>query len=307
MKKKLKILVACEFSGVVRRAFRALGHDAWSCDLIPSEDDSEFHLIGDCRKLLKKKWDLVIFHPPCTALSNCANWHKNDQLPKRREQAIAFVKKLMEYKGAYCLENPKGSLTRATREPNQIIQPWQFGDPFSKATCLWLQGLPKLQIDPAWKAKGSRMVPSITGSMLERWVNQNDDGQNSPCKHLGRSAMQGKAAKEYKLTPAQRRSRTYEGIAHQMAHQWSHFLLTGRVLNIQEIPPYETVYQIPDRPLDGVDIFNRMEIFRHLCANATEQQWHEMKNILYDEHNKRFMNQFVASLNKLKIGLTSIK
>lgn len=140
----MKILVACEFSGVVRRAFRALGHDAWSCDLLPAEDGADEHLQCDVLGVLHNGWSMMIAHPPCTYLAvSGARWFKD----RRTEQAAAieFVQRLMDAPIArIAVENPVSVLSTAIRKPDQIIQPWQFGHGETKTTCLWLRGLPKL-------------------------------------------------------------------------------------------------------------------------------------------------------------------
>ena len=187
----MRILVACEYSGRVRDAFRALGHDAWSCDLLQTEVPGP-HIIGDVLSVLHWRWDLMVAHPPCTHLSvSGARWWAQ----KQAEQANAheFVRKLADAPiERICIENPIGALSRLWRKPDQIIQPWQFGHPESKATCLWLKGLPKLQ-------------PSDVLPHRDRWENQTASGQN-------------------KLSPSpdrwKIRSRTYEGIAAAMAAQW---------------------------------------------------------------------------------------
>ena len=144
----MKVLVACEFSGVVRRAFRARGHDAWSCDLVPAEDSPEFHIRTDALAAIHDKpWDLMIAHPPCTYLAvSGARWFKK-RLALQLE-AIEFVEALWDaWIPRIAIENPIGVLsTRSTLvKPDQIIQPWQFGHGETKATCLWLKGLPKLK------------------------------------------------------------------------------------------------------------------------------------------------------------------
>jgi hypothetical protein len=141
----LRVLVACEFSGVVRSAFRALGHEAWSCDLLPAEDGSEFHYQGDVREYLRyTHWDLMVAHPPCTHLAvSGARWFKD----KQAEQAMAldFVRELMDAPiPRIALENPVSVISSRIRKPDQVVQPFHFGDPFRKTTCLWLKNLPKL-------------------------------------------------------------------------------------------------------------------------------------------------------------------
>lgn len=189
----MRVLVACEFSGIVRDAFSDLGHFAVSCDLLPSETKG-CHIQGDVLSLLSDGWDLMIAHPPCTHLAvSGARWFKH----KRREQveALDFVRCLLEAPiKRICLENPVSIISSQVRKPDQIIQPWQFGHPESKTTCLWLKNLPALQ-------------PTDILSIPEsgRWENQTPSGQN----RLGPSQERAKI-----------RSRTYQGIADAMASQW---------------------------------------------------------------------------------------
>lgn len=184
--RSLRVLVACEFSGVVRRAFRALGHDAWSCDLLPAEDGSRNHFTGDIRHAIDWiGWDLMIAHPPCTHLAvSGARWFKD----KRQEQAEAldFVRLLMDAPiDCIAIENPISIISSRIRKPDQIIQPWQFGHGETKATCLWLKNLPPL-------------VPT--------------------------NIVEGREARVHKMPPGpdrwKERSRTFEGIALAMAQQW---------------------------------------------------------------------------------------
>ena len=189
----MRVLVACEFSGVVRDAFDALGHDAWSCDLLPSEKWGH-HIEGDVLAELDRGWDLMIAHPPCTHLAvSGARWFKDKRA--EQEQALDFVWRLMLANiPRIALENPVSIISSRIRKPDQIIQPWWFGHRESKATCLWLKGLPKL-------------VPTNVLDVGEsgRWDNQTPSGQNK----LGPSP-----------TRAAERSRTYKGIADAMAAQW---------------------------------------------------------------------------------------
>jgi hypothetical protein len=215
----MNIIIGCESSGTVREAFRARGHNAWSCDLLPADDDSYYHLQKDIFEVIKPNngyvaWDLAIFHPPCTDLTvACSRLWKEKQADGRQAAALKFVGALMMAPiPRICIENPVGRISTAIRKPDQIIQPYEFGDDASKKTCLWLKGLPKLTIDPAKRVWG-RMVPIIhhnqEGSFIrgyhERWANQTDSGQN-------------------KLTPGpdrwKERSKTYQGIADAMAEQW---------------------------------------------------------------------------------------
>lgn len=182
-----RVLVACEFSGIVRNAFRAAGHDAWSCDLLPAEDGSKFHFEMSVRNasVLLVPWDLVIAFPPCTHLAvSGARWFK-DKLTDQ-EAAIGFVRLLMAFPcERVAIENPIGVISSKIRKPDQIIQPWQFGHGETKATCLWLKNLPKLQ--PTNIVEGRKPRVHHEPPSLERWKN---------------------------------RSRTYQGIAEAMAGQW---------------------------------------------------------------------------------------
>lgn len=140
----LNVLVACEFSGTVRRAFEALGHNAWSCDLLPTEDDSYKHYQCDVREVIDDAWDLMIAHPPCTHLAvSGARWFKGKQ--REQEEALDFVRELMAAPiPRIAIENPVSVISSRIRKPDQIIQPWQFGHREAKATCLWLKNLPPL-------------------------------------------------------------------------------------------------------------------------------------------------------------------
>ena len=183
--KKMKVLVACEYSGRVREAFRELGHDAWSCDLLPSDDNSEFHIQGDVLEILNNGWDLMIAHPPCTHLAvSGARWFKDKQV--EQQEALEFVRQLLDAPiEKIALENPISVISSKIRKPTQIIQPWQFGHGETKATCLWLKNLPKL-------------IPT--------------------------DIVDGREAKVHKMPPSEDRwklrSITYQGIANAMAEQW---------------------------------------------------------------------------------------
>ena len=148
----MRILVACEFSGVVRRAFREKGHDAWSCDLLSSEDSSEFHIKGDVLNILEDGWDMIIAHPPCTYLSvSGMHWTTRGlRDPKLTEDALDFVKKFLNASAEkIALENPISIISSRIRKPDQIIHPWMFGHNASKKTCLWLKNLNPLKINPS--------------------------------------------------------------------------------------------------------------------------------------------------------------
>lgn len=139
----MRVLIACEFSGVVRKAFLARGHEAWSCDILPSEQRGH-HLQQDVLEVLNDDWDLMIAHPPCTHLAvSGARWFPNKL--REQEAALVFVRTLMNAPiQRIALENPISIISTRIRKPDQIVQPFQFGDPFRKATCLWLKGLPLL-------------------------------------------------------------------------------------------------------------------------------------------------------------------
>lgn len=181
----MRVLVACEFSGTVRRAFRALGHEAWSCDLLPSEDESPWHLQGDCLEYLSDGWDLLIAHPPCQHLAvSGARWFSEKR--SLQEASLGFVRALMLAPVLrIAIENPVFVISSRIREPDQVLQPWQFGHGETKATCLWLKNLPPLEptnIVDGRVARVHLMPPSP-----DRW---------------------------------RERSRTFEGIALAMASQW---------------------------------------------------------------------------------------
>jgi hypothetical protein len=190
----MRVLIGCEFSGRVRQAFRSLGHDAWSCDFLESEDCSPYHIIGDVVQLLTDQWDLAIFHPPCTYLAvSGLHWNNRGVMVNGRpraeltEDALDFVRLLMDAPiPRIALENPVSVISSRIRRPDQIIQPWQFGHGETKATCLWLKGLP-------------RLAPT--------------------------NIVEGREARIFKMPPGpsrwRDRSRTFSGIASAMADQWS--------------------------------------------------------------------------------------
>lgn len=193
--------MGCECSGVVRRAFRARGHDAWSCDLIPSDDTSPYHLEQDILTpgLLEDGWELAIFHPPCTFLNVAGiHWNNRGRGWEGTHEALEFVRRLLAAPiDKIALENPVSIISTHIRKPEQIIQPYDFGDDASKKTCLWLKNLPLLQptlyVEPRW----------VDGK--PRWGNQTDSGQNKLPPSKDRAKI---------------RSQTYDGIAAAMASQW---------------------------------------------------------------------------------------
>jgi site-specific DNA-cytosine methylase len=196
---KLRVLVACEFSGVVREAFRAKGHSVWSCDLLPAEDDSPWHYQGDVAEILhgapvpgimgwqRLPWDLLIAHPPCTDLAVSGARHFAAKIADGRQQkALDFVQMLLDAPIPHiALENPVSVISTKIRKPDQVCQPWMFGHGETKATCLWLKNLPKL-------------VPT--------------------------NIVEGREARVHRMSPGpdrwKERSRTLTGVATAMADQW---------------------------------------------------------------------------------------
>jgi hypothetical protein len=196
-KGKLKVIVACEYSGRVRDAFTARGHEAWSCDLLPTESPG-LHIQGDIWDVLKGiyegrlKYDLVIAHPPCTrlAVSGALHFHKYEA---EQEAALKLVEYMLGLPVAHlAIENPISIISSRLRKPSQIIQPWQFGHGETKATCLWLKGLPNL------------LPTNIV------------DGRESKVHNMSPGPNRGKL-----------RSLTYAGIATAMAAQWSEDVSNG--------------------------------------------------------------------------------
>lgn len=218
----MRVLVACEFSGIVRDEFAAKGHDAWSCDLLPSERTGN-HIQEEVELILEDGWDLMIAFPPCTYLCS-SGLHWNTRRPERAaltHEAMLLVFNLVDAPiPRIALENPIGCISTNYRKPDQIIQPWQFGEDASKATCLWLKNLwplvPTNVVEPSYAcpcgyrfdyALGKYGCPNCEGERVAKAVygNQTPSGQNK----LGPSP-----------TRAMDRSRTYAGIAKAMADQW---------------------------------------------------------------------------------------
>ncbi len=195
----MKVLIACESSGTVRDAFIRAGHQAMSCDMLPT-DKTGPHYQGDVRDVLHNGWDLLIGHPPCTYLSvSGMHWTTRGlRDPQLTEDALAFARLLMDAPIArIAIENPVSIISSRIRKPDQIIQPYQFGHDASKKTCLWLKGLPPLR-------PTAFVDPRIVGGK-PRWANQTDSGQNKLPPSADRWRM---------------RSKTYQGIADAMAAQW---------------------------------------------------------------------------------------
>lgn len=192
----MKILVACEESQVVTNCFRELGHTAFSADILPtSGSHPEWHLQGDVRDLLTSSWDLVIAFPPCTHLAcSGARWFKDKGVSVQRE-AIEFFMLFANMPGRVAIENPVGIMSTHFRKPDQIVQPYYFGDAYSKRTCLWLKGLPLLKPTKLVSSGESYVYPS--GKSLPTWY------ANLPVK-----------------TRSYLRSKTPAGMARAMAEQW---------------------------------------------------------------------------------------
>lgn len=187
----MRILVACEYSGKVREAFRKLGHDAWSCDLLPSDDNSPYHIQGDVLEILNDGWDLMVAHPPCTHLAVSGARHFREKIADgRQQQALDFVQALLDAPiPKIALENPVSVISSKIRKPTQYIQPWQFGHGETKKTGLWLKNLPPL-------------IPTniVSGREQRVWKMAPSNKHTAP---------------RWKL-----RSETYQGIADAMAEQW---------------------------------------------------------------------------------------
>lgn len=183
----MNILIACEYSGIVREAFKKKGHNVWSCDLLDTEIPGQ-HYKGDVLKILNKGWDMMIAHPPCTELTvSGARWFK-DKSPDLQIRALEFVKTLLNAPiKRIALENPVGVISTHIRKPDQIIQPWQFGHAEFKRTCLWLKNLPKLKYTKIITENRKETLFQL-GPSKDRW---------------------------------KERSRTFTGIAEAMAEQWS--------------------------------------------------------------------------------------
>jgi hypothetical protein len=233
------MLIGCEHSGTVREEMRKAGIDAWSCDLLPADDGSPYHIQGDVRQAMRSRaWDAFGLHPDCTFLTVAGiHWNNRGRGWEKTEAALEFVREIVAVCSdrPYYLENPVCILSTKWRKPTQSIQPNQFGHDASKKTCLWLQGFSRIAIDPAQYVKpryccpkckgvfdhetvsffaGPRVAfgtcPKCSAKLRPRWSNQTDSGQN-------------------KLPPSpdrwKLRSKTYPGIARAMASTWAPFLL----------------------------------------------------------------------------------
>jgi len=209
MANKMKVLVACEESQAVTKEFRKLGHIAYSCDILDcSGGHPEWHLKKDLTKVIKDKWDMIIAFPPCTYLTVTGNaWFNiekyGDKAIQRHKDRDDAVKFFMDIANAdcnkICIENPIGVMSTKWRKPDQIFQPYHFGDAFEKKTCLWLKGLPKLEHTKVVKPPERTKFKS--GKTMATWF-----------------------VKAWSLSPKERsiaRSKTFPGVAKAMANQWS--------------------------------------------------------------------------------------
>lgn len=189
----MRVLIACEQSGIIREQFALMGHDAWSCDIVKSEIAGK-HLIQDAREVIYQGWDLMIAHPPCTHLSVSGAKHFKEKIKLGKQQAaLDFVKLLMDAPiEKICIENPVSVISSKIKKPTQIIQPWQFGDCYQKTTCLWLKNLPKLKHTKIVSKGEFYMSPN--GKKMPKWFSDN---------------------KSSKI-----RSKTFPGIAKAIAEQW---------------------------------------------------------------------------------------
>ena len=204
-----RVLVACEFSGIVRDAFIAAGHEAMSCDLVPTEQAGP-HYQGDVRDILEDGWDLMVAHPPCTYLSRAgARWWSQPGRAEKAEAAASFIQELWAAPiPRVAIENPIGMLNRLWRYPDQTIEPYEFGEPYRKRTCLWLRGLPILL------ATGHVANPTY-------WIDSYPGRRTAGFDYR---STRGKARS------SKDRSRTFPGIAAAMAEQW------GAVLSREVVP-----------------------------------------------------------------------
>ena len=191
---RMKVLVACEFSGRVRDAFIKQGHDAISCDLLPTEQPGP-HIQGDVLEILDNGWDLMIAHPPCTHLAcSGARWFEQKRKDGRMQQGIdLFMSFVKESIPKWAIENPVGIMSTEYRKPDQIIQPWQFGHRAQKTTCLWLQGLPLLR--PTHIVDKGEFITYKSGKKMPKWY--------AELRNNGHM-----------------RSKFWQGIANAMADQW---------------------------------------------------------------------------------------
>jgi hypothetical protein len=206
----MKVLVACEFSGIVRDAFIAKGNNAVSCDLLPSEREGD-HIQDDVLNHLDEGWDMMVAHPPCTYLSCVGNRWMNDERRIKQKEAFDFFMVFVNSNiPKWCIENPVGYVNTHYRKPDQTIHPFHFGDDDKKRTCLWLRGLPELLWNKNGRFEDSRKEPEPL------YICQ---GEKCKGKKIYRTeGLRGCGSKENR---AKERARTFPGIANAMAEQWS--------------------------------------------------------------------------------------
>lgn len=203
----MKILLACEESGAVRDAMIRKGHDAWSCDILPTRGEFiDNHLMTDIRNVLDDKWDMIIAFPPCTHLAvSGAAWFEEKRKDGRQQEGVDFFMLFAEHSCLkIAIENPVGIMSTVYRKPDQIIQPYEFGEPFSKKTCLWLKGLSLLK--PTKLVEQGERITFKSGKSMPKWYSD-----------------------AFRLPPKERsiaRSRTFQGIADAMAEQWGSLPVT---------------------------------------------------------------------------------
>ncbi len=206
--RNINIIVGCEFSGSIRNAFRELGFNAWSCDILECDDSSQFHYQMDIFEAIKKQdWDLAIFHPPCTYMAvSGARWMYNkdgsinEERKKNQDEALNFVIKLMDAPIRHiAIENPISVISSRIRKPDQVVQPWWFGCPAFKATCLWLKDLPLL-------IPTNKLTPPAKGT--QEYKDWSAIHRAPPSKDR-----------------AKIRSKTFPGLAQAMAQQYSEYIL----------------------------------------------------------------------------------
>lgn len=197
-----RVLIACEYSGRVREALRKKGVDAWSCDILPSDDNSDYHIQKDLKEVLKDEWFGIIAFPPCThlAVSGARHFHKKQ---KEQKEALKFVQMIFDYDCEYlCIENPVSVISSKIKKPTQYIQPWEHGHPVSKKTGLWLKGLPKLESS---KIVQPEYITLKDGKRYSKWYYKTSC---LPQKERSKA-----------------RSKTFTGIASAIADQWHKYLI----------------------------------------------------------------------------------
>lgn len=213
--RKLRVLVACEESGAIREEFRKLGHDAWSCDIQDASDGSPYHIKGDAIDAgTQPVWDLIIAHPPCTHLANSgARWFAQKRADGRQQAAAEFFMQCYNFPARFvAVENPVGVMSSMFRRPDQIVQPWMFGDEATKTTCWWTKGgLPPLEPTEV-VGKGERTITK-SGRSLPTWY-------NLPPSNPDRAKL---------------RSKTFQGMAKAIAEQWGSYALAEIIREEEEV------------------------------------------------------------------------